>query len=64
MLRIFKRRRTKQISFHTGTKGTAEHSQFIKEVDEKGIKIIHAWTTFGDYSHSHRPQYLNYVITY
>ena len=55
--------KTKLVSFYTGTDGLQKHYEFINSIDEKGIKIIHAYTLFHDYSSSHKPQWLNYVIS-
>ena len=55
---------TKLLSFHTGTIGLHEHRLFIESIDEKKIKIIHSYTLYHEYSHSHKPAYLNYVVQY
>lgn len=63
--RLFKskRKRTKLLRFHTGTKGLTYHSIFIRWVDEYDVKIIHAYTMYYDYQDSkHKPESLNYVI--
>lgn len=60
--KIFKRPKVKHLQFHTGTEGMKEHSKFIDEVNEKNIKIINAFVTYHEYSDSHKPKYLHYVI--
>lgn len=63
-MRLFKRKKTKLVSFQTGTDGLRKHREFIESIDERGITIIHAYTLYHDYSSSHKPRSLNYIITY
>jgi len=63
-MKLFKKRRTKYLCFHTGTKGMSNHCRFIKKVDDEGIEIINSWTTYHSHSSSHIPEYLHYVITF
>lgn len=55
--------KTEEVCFHTGTAGMARHSEFIKSIDEKGIRIIHAYTTFNKFNQN-SPEHLCYIITY
>jgi hypothetical protein len=63
-MKLFKRRKTRLVTFYTGTKGLEEHRQFINTAADRGIKILHAYTLYHDYNNSHEPATLNYVITY
>lgn len=64
LFKLFKKRKTEELAFHTGTSGVRAHREFIDSVDERGIKIINSWITYHDYSSSHKPAYINYVISY
>lgn len=57
-------RKTVLRSFYCGTVGLQEHCEFIKNLDKSNGRIIHAYTLYHDYQHSHKPQYLNYVVEY
>jgi len=63
-MKIFKKRKTEQLAFHTGTNGMTAHREFIEIVNEDNIKIINSWITYHSYSSSHKPEYINYVISY
>jgi hypothetical protein len=60
--RFFTKSEIRELSFHTGTDGMKKHSEFIDWVNESGTEIINSYITYNKYSHSHRPQYINYVI--
>lgn len=53
---------TRIVSFQTGTSGMKKHKEFIDSIDSKGIRIINAYNTYHEYSSSHIPAYLHYVI--
>jgi hypothetical protein len=57
-------RRTVLVSFQCGTQGLREHSEFIKNLDKNNGRIVHAYTLYHDYSNSHKPNFLNYVVEY
>ena len=63
-MKLFKKRITEHLSFHTGTGGMRAHEGFISSIEENGIKIINSWITYHDYSSSHKPAYIHYVISY
>lgn len=54
----------KRLAFHFGTDGMKQHYEFLKEVNEKQIKILHCYTTYYEYSSSHKPEYIHYIIKY
>ena len=60
--RFFTKSEIREVSFHTGTDGMKKHSEFIDWVNESGTEIINSFITYHKYSHSHKPQYINYVI--
>ena len=60
--RFFTKTEIREVSFHTGTDGMKKHSEFIVWVNESGTEIINSFITYHKYSHSHKPQYINYVI--
>ena len=56
-----KKTQTKHVKFHVnGTYGREKHAEFIKEVNDKQIKIINSWTEY--YDRSTVPSYVNYII--
>lgn len=59
---FIKKRKTKLVSFNTGTLGMKAHREFIESIDKKGIKIIHAYTLYHD--RSVEPSSFSYVISY
>ena len=63
-MRLFKKRKTKLFCFHTGTDGLKKHREFLNWVDESGAKIVNAYVLYHSHSSAHKPEYLNYVVTY
>ena len=68
MINIFRKFFPKKIvahtAFHTGTSGTEKHREFIKWVNEANVEIINSFIEYHDYSNSHKPAYIHYVIKY
>ena len=60
--RFFTKAEIREVSFHTGTDGMKKHSEFIDWVNQNDVEIINSYITYHKYSHSHQPQYINYVI--
>ena len=60
--RFFTKSEIRELSFYNGTDGMKKHSEFIDWVNESGTEIINSYITYHKYSHSHQPQYINYVI--
>lgn len=56
--------KTEHLCFGTHVSGMEEHAKFIEELNSKNGRIVHAWTEFGEYSHSHLPKVLNYIVEY
>lgn len=61
---MFRKRITILVSFDTGRNGMKDHKNFIDNLDKNGGRIIHAYTFYHDYSSSHKPATLNYVVEY
>lgn len=58
------KKETKAVSFDTGTDGLRKHAEFIRDLDKNNGRIVHAYTLYHDYSNSHKPRLLNYIVEY
>lgn len=62
---LFPKYKVVHCSFYMGTNGMAKHEQFLKEITEENVQIINSFITYHrNYSDSHKPQSINYVIRY
>lgn len=61
---LFKRRKVKLFSFCTGTAGMKLHREFVEWLNDSGAEVISFYIEYHDYSSSHEPAYLNYVVRY
>jgi hypothetical protein len=64
MRNLFKRRKVRLFSFCTGTDGMRKHLEFVGWLNSSGAEVISFYIKYHDYSDSHKPSYLNYVVKY
>jgi hypothetical protein len=64
MRNLFKRRKVKLFRFNTGTAGMQLHKEFVEALNDTGAEVISFYIEYHDYSNSHEPAYLNYVVKY
>lgn len=61
---IFKKIKTKLVTFNCGEHWHKEHKEFIENLHNNNGRIIHAYTQYYDFDNKHIPSKIHYIIEY
>ena len=61
---LFSKTIVKHVGFQASTGGMEKHDEFIEWVNKEGVEIINSFVFYYQYSDSHKPKEIHYVIKY